>query len=69
MNPISKVFKKHENFEIKAYVYIMHRQKPIDHFKSKHTKSSKAPNFLSPKILRKIYDSCMYECNLIKKKR
>ena len=39
---------------------IIHTQKPIDHFNSKHLKSSKFPNFLSPKISRKMNDyACM----------
>ena len=60
---IMKILKfKHRN-----HVYIMHRQKPIDHFKSKHPKTSKIPNFLSPKILRNLNDSCMLCCNLVNK--
>ena len=54
---------KHRN-----HVNIMHTQKPIDHFNTKHAISSKAPNFLMYEIFRILKDLWMNACNLIKKK-
>ena len=60
-----KVFKLKQ----RTHVNSMHTQKPNNHFNTKTLKIIKSPKISNFKNFMKIYDLCMNECNLIKKRK